>query len=65
MTSINYNPDVLLCLANLSNDEVFTPPELANSILDLLPKDIWKNKDAKFFCVFKLCRIFIFLACCL
>ena len=48
MTSINYNPDVLLCLANLSNDEVFTPPELANSILDLLPKDIWKNKDAKF-----------------
>ena len=47
MTSINYNPDVLLCLANLSNDEVFTPPELANSILDLLPKDIWKNKDAK------------------
>ena len=48
MTSINYNPDVLLCLANLSNDEVFTPPELANGILDLLPKDIWKNKDAKF-----------------
>ncbi len=39
---------MLLCLANLSNDEVFTPPELANSILDLLPKDIWKNEDAKF-----------------
>jgi len=26
----NYNPDVLSCLANLSSDEVFTPPELAN-----------------------------------
>ena len=32
-----YNPDVLSCLANLSNDEVFTPPELANKMLDLLP----------------------------
>lgn len=28
-----YNPDVLSCLANLSNDEVFTPPEVANSML--------------------------------
>lgn len=44
----NYNPDVLSCLANLSNDEVFTPPNLVNQILDLLPKEIWKNKDAKF-----------------
>ena len=33
---INYNPDVLSCLANLSNDEVFTPPEIANRMLDLL-----------------------------
>lgn len=24
------NPDVLTCIANLSNDEVFTPPEFAN-----------------------------------
>lgn len=32
---INYNPDVLSCLANLSNDEVFTPPEIANRMLDL------------------------------
>lgn len=30
-----YNPDVLSCLANLSNDEVFTPPEVANSMLDI------------------------------
>ena len=44
----NYNPDVLSCLANLSNDEVFTPPELANQILDLLPPDIWTNKEITF-----------------
>jgi site-specific DNA-methyltransferase (adenine-specific) len=44
----NYNPDVLSCLANLSNDEVFTPPNLANQILDLLPDDLWTNKNAKF-----------------
>ncbi len=29
-----YNPDVLSCLANLSNDEVFTPPEIVNKMLD-------------------------------
>lgn len=44
----NYNPDVLTCLANLSNDEVFTPPKLANQILDLLPNDIWSNTNATF-----------------
>jgi site-specific DNA-methyltransferase (adenine-specific) len=48
MIQTNYNPDVLSCLANLSNDEVFTPPTLVNEILDLLPKEIWNNKDAKF-----------------
>ena len=32
----DYNPDVLSCLANLSNDEVFTPPDLVNKMLDLL-----------------------------
>lgn len=31
-----HNPDVLSCIANLSNDEVFTPPELANRMLDSL-----------------------------
>jgi site-specific DNA-methyltransferase (adenine-specific) len=30
------NPDVLTCIANLSNDEVFTPPEFANRMLDKL-----------------------------
>nr|MBP8083847.1 restriction endonuclease [Spirochaetota bacterium] len=44
----NYNPDVLSCLANLSNDEVFTPPSLVNNILNLLPEELWKNPDAKF-----------------
>jgi site-specific DNA-methyltransferase (adenine-specific) len=44
----NSNPDVLSCLANLSNDEVFTPPALANAILDLLPAEIWRDKNAKF-----------------
>ena len=48
MIQISYNPDVLSCLANLSNDEVFTPPALANQILDLLPPEIWQNKNAKF-----------------
>lgn len=45
---INYNPDVLSCLANLSNDEVFTPPQLANAMLDLLPGDIWRDPAATF-----------------
>lgn len=44
----NYNPDVLLCLANLSSDEVFTPPQLANQMLDLLPSDLWCNPEARF-----------------
>lgn len=44
----NYNPDVLSCLANLSSDEVFTPPQLANYIVDLLPAEIWSDKNARF-----------------
>lgn len=48
MIQTNYNPDVLSCLANLSNDEVFTPPNLVNDILDLLPSELWSNPDAKF-----------------
>ncbi len=39
---------MLSCLANLSNDEVFTPPSLVNQILDLLPENIWNNKNATF-----------------
>ena len=43
----NYKPDILSCLADLSNDEVFTPPEIANAMLDLLPKEIWANPNIK------------------
>ena len=43
-----YNPDVLLCLANLSNDEVFTPPEIVNQMLDMLPQELFRNPDTTF-----------------
>jgi hypothetical protein len=51
------NPDVLTCIANLSNDEVFTPPELANRMLDTLTEawaadnnggNLWADKTVKF-----------------
>ena len=41
------NPDILDCIANLSSDEVFTPPELANKVLDLLPEEVWSNPNLK------------------
>jgi len=44
-----YNPDVLSCLANLSNDEVFTPPEIVNQILDMLPQELFSNPDTRVF----------------
>lgn len=44
----NYNPDVLECLANLSNDEVFTPPKVVNNMLDMLPEETWSNPNLKF-----------------
>ena len=43
-----YNPDVLSCIANLSNDEVFTPPEVANAMLDLLPPELFKDPNTTF-----------------
>jgi len=51
------NPDVLTCIANLSNDEVFTPPELANLMLDTLAEawaadhdgaNLWSDSSVKF-----------------
>ena len=39
------NPDVLTCIANLSNDEVFTPPELANQMLDVVESAWAENHD--------------------
>lgn len=38
-------PDILECLAQLSSDEVPTPPKLANAMLDLLPDEVWTNPD--------------------
>ena len=43
-----HNPDVLTCLANLSNDEVFTPPSLANAMLDLLPQTLFESPETRF-----------------
>lgn len=59
MLQTNYNPDVLTCLANLSNDEVFTPPKLVNDILDLLPTELWGNPDTKF--LDPVCKTGVFL----
>ena len=59
LTTTQFNPDVLSCLANLSNDEVFTPPKLANEMLDLLPKQLWSNKDARF--LDPVCKTGVFL----
>ena len=51
------NPDVLTCIANLSNDEVFTPPEFANRMLDTLAEtwavnngggNIWVDSSVRF-----------------
>lgn len=48
LTIEKFNPDVLSCLSNLSNDEVFTPPKLANELLDLLPQELFKSKETTF-----------------
>ena len=54
-----YNPDVLTCLANLSNDEVFTSPNIVNEMLDLLPKELFKSKETKF--LDPVCKTGVFL----
>ena len=43
-----HTPDVLSCLANLSNDEVFTPPEVVNKMLDMLPQELFENPNTTF-----------------
>jgi site-specific DNA-methyltransferase (adenine-specific) len=55
----SHNPDVLTCLANLSNDEVFTLPKMVNEILDLLPQEIWSDKNVKF--LDPVCKSGVFL----
>ena len=59
MVTSNYNPDVLNCIANLSNDEVFTPPELANRVLDLLPKELFANPKTTFLDPFTKSGVFL------
>ena len=62
------NPDVLTCIANLSNDEVFTPPEFANRMLDTLAEawaadnggaDIWADKTVRFLDPFTKSGVFL------
>ena len=40
--------DILTCLANLSSDEVFTPPHIVNAMLDLLPQELFSDPSATF-----------------
>ena len=53
------NPDILNFLANLSNDEVFTPTKLALKILDELPDSLWSNPETKI--LDPVCKTGIFL----
>jgi len=62
------NPDVLTCIANLSNDEVFTPPEFANRMLDTLAEawagshngeSIWANSSVRFLDPFVKSGVFL------
>ena len=55
----SYNPDVLNCIANLSNDEVFTPPELANKMLDLLPQELFRSSKTTFLDPFTKSGVFL------
>jgi hypothetical protein len=64
----NRNPDVLKCIANLSNDEVFTPPELAEEMLDRVAEswadanngaDIWADKSVTFLDPFTKSGVFL------
>ena len=59
MTNHSYNPDVLNCIANLSNDEVFTPPELANKMLDLLPQELFRSPKTTFLDPFTKSGVFL------
>lgn len=51
--------DVLDCLANLSNDEVFTSPAVVNRMLDTLPEALWSNPNAKFLDPFTKSGVFL------
>ena len=51
--------DVLDCLANLSNDEVFTSPAVVNRMLDTLPEALWSDPNAKFLDPFTKSGVFL------
>lgn len=55
----DYNPDVLSCLANLSNDEVFTPPTIVNEMLDMLPQELFSDPNTTF--LDPVCKTGVFL----
>lgn len=59
MKNDSYNPDVLNCIANLSNDEVFTPPELANKMLDLMPQELFRSPKTTFLDPFTKSGVFL------
>lgn len=44
----NYNPDIISCLASLSSDEIFTPPSVVNSMLDMLPQELFADPKTTF-----------------
>ena len=48
LITFKHKPDILDALASLSTDEVFTPPLVANRVLDLLPKKIWSDPTKRF-----------------
>ncbi len=52
-------PDILDCLAQLSTDEVPTPPKLANAILDLLPSEVWRDPDLRWVDPFSKSGVFL------
>ena len=54
-----HNPDILTCLANLSADEVFTPPKLANAMLDILPQELFVSPQTTF--LDPVCKSGVFL----
>lgn len=56
---VQHVPDILDCLAQLSNDEVPTPPKLARAMLDLLPAEVWSNPDLTWLDPFSKSGIFL------
>ena len=54
-----HNPDILTCLANLSADEVFTPPKLASAMLDILPQELFHRSETTF--LDPVCKSGVFL----